>query len=689
MKRTMLFVLSLVMLFTLPYASVSAASNLTTDQKFEALKNKGIFTGFSDGSSRLYESMTREQFATALSRLLELPTMSGESSYNDVLRIRWSSKDIEAVTKAGLMKGVRSRVFAPADPVTVEQLAAVLVRITGISNRSFTVSGKVSSWARQAVSGAIYNGYIPQLNDYTVNATRGQMVDAFYEIYQNVLVKPIQVKTVEALTSRSIKVTLVQSASEGEIRAAQISLRDVFNNNVPVGISSISKDGLTITLWTNQQISGIYHILTVDDHAWNFMSISEDQTKPTVQSIVRITNKQVEVTFSEPVEANSAKTTSNYQINNGLRVDSAQLSSDQRKVTLTTGDQVDGRSYQMTVRNVKDLAGNVMDSRSDLYFTGSNDSSKPKVTSVNINPTATITVKFSEKIDTREAAQAYHYSINNGLSVTEAKVESDGSTVTLKTSAQRDATLYTITISGIPDLAGNMMDQSTNWMFGGISNPEVPVTVQNAQAINVNTIEITFNRPITDTDVNNLVADIILDNGANVSMADWKAYVVRKNNQTVTVQYRTKQSNPELFVSGHVYFVRVKGVVGLTTADNKDRFAFAGTITQNRDPYVTQIVAIGNDRIKVLFSEPVTNVEAAAFILSDDSGNRVQIDYDELGDRNKIVTEVILRLKDKLTARSVYQMKFVRNYITDAPKWNVLTTTEGNQDTAFTFTASW
>jgi hypothetical protein len=680
MKTIIVGLVALLMLSSLPFTA-AGASNLSLEQKFEVLRQKSIFTGFADGSSRLDDSMSREQLAAVLYRLLELPAQAASPSYGDVLKTRWSYQEIETVTRVGLMNGTRSKVFSPQSTVTVEQLAAVFIRSYGLSGSGSTpVTGTVSKWARGAVSLALDRKLIPQLSDYTVHATRGLLVDAAYSVYEATHLEPLHVRSVEALTNQTVRVNLQQWTDKADI--SRFTLKDSNGNNRGIQQVAISQDGMSVMLWTERQIGSLYHTLTVDGTAYSYTSTSDDTTKPQVVSQpVRLPNQVIEITFSEQVESNSATNPSNYQLNNGLKLTTLQLSSDLRRVTFTTTEQSDGKAYQLTIRNVKDLVGNVMDTRNDLYFTGSNDSSKPKVTSVQVNANAWITIKFSEKINTQYALNTSNYSINRGLAVIQATVDNEGRVVTLRTSVQQDATLYTLTIANIPDLAGNVMDTSTNWKFGGVANPEIPVRLQSFLAVNQNTVEVTFDRTFTDSDVSNLKLVILSDNGSGVSMNDWQANVRRKagSDKAVTVQFRNKSSNPVLFKVGHAYEARVTGVAGLMTDDDANRSYFAGTEVANRAPYVTQVNVLDRNTVKVIFSEPVTNVNEPAFRIKEKDGGNVDIDYDELNDTGKIVTEVNLKLKGELQGNKTYAMTFQPNIIVDAPGWNDLQTMDGSQ----------
>lgn len=686
MRKFALSLLVFSLLLGLASPAVGAAT-LTTEEKFQVLKQKGIMTGFEDGSSRLNESMSREQFATVLYKLLELPPSNSTPSFVDVLKTRWSYSAIQAVRGAGLMVGKGDNRFGPTAPVKVEELAAVLLKVNNVSaNSNIAYTGKVSSWAKGAVGTALSKGWIEPRHDYTVNATRGVLVEATYAVYSG-WVSALDVRSVEGINVQTVRVNLKSKADSADI--ARFSLRDDRGNDVPVVYATVAGDGLSILLSTGYQAENRMHYLSIDGRSWSYTSTKSDTSKPTITGFERVTSRVYILTFSEQVDSATATNTGNYSLSGGLRVTSLQLSSDKRQVTLTTSNQSNNTRYWLTVKNVKDLAGNVMDTRSDLSIVGSDDATKPTIieSEFRVNADASLTIKFSEQVNRDIAMQTGRYSIS-GLSIASVSLDNEGRTVTLRTSAQKDKTVYSLTVSGIPDLAGNMMDKKTGLLFGGISNPILPVKLQSIAAINENTIEITFDRDISDTDVGSLTALILKENGSNISNTGWSKYAVRKDGtkRVVTVQYRTgNDPNPNLFKAGHVYTARVTGVASLLTQDGANETAFAGTVVVNDLPYAKQVIVLNRSTIKVVFSEPVKNVSAQHFTLKERDGDAIAISSDDLNNANAVVSEVTLKLSKDLTAGRVYELAF-KSGITDAAGFNGWKTKNGSEDISILFT---
>ncbi|MGV3774792.1 MAG: lamin tail domain-containing protein, partial [Verrucomicrobiales bacterium] len=86
------------------------------------------------------------------------------------------------------------------------------------------------------------------------------------------------------------------------------------------------------------------------------LSVMPDTTAPTVESILNRGTSSILVTFSELVDAASAATSSNYQVNNGVTVQSAVVNADGLSVSLTVSPLAIGSTYTVTINNVRDRA---------------------------------------------------------------------------------------------------------------------------------------------------------------------------------------------------------------------------------------------------------------------------------------------------------------------------------------------
>ncbi|MFH5186523.1 S-layer homology domain-containing protein [Paenibacillus sp. TAB 01] len=180
MNRLAALLLSMIMTLMLlaPAAgwveSEAAPAAPDAAKQFEALRQKGILDGVEDGSAGLHRQMTRAELSAVLVRLLKLKPRSSAPSYEDT-GSHWAHEQgyIEAVTASKLMEGVASRQFDPDGKVTLEQLAATLVRALGLpAETDPQLTGKVSGWAAGFVATARNAKLLSEHPDYTQAATR-------------------------------------------------------------------------------------------------------------------------------------------------------------------------------------------------------------------------------------------------------------------------------------------------------------------------------------------------------------------------------------------------------------------------------------------------------------------------------------------------------------------------------------
>ncbi len=96
-----------------------------------------------------------------------------------------------------------------------------------------------------------------------------------------------------------------------------------------------------------------------------------DSEAPTVESVTTISNTQVDVQFSEPVDQTTAETLTNYLADGSLgNPSSAQRDvTDQSLVHLTFATQfTNGTTYNLTISNVEDLAGNPVSTNTEPFI---------------------------------------------------------------------------------------------------------------------------------------------------------------------------------------------------------------------------------------------------------------------------------------------------------------------------------
>lgn len=154
MLQNVLFLIVLLLLFVHPC--------LAADESL----HPAYLTGFSDGTLRPEEALTREQLAQALYRLIpeEAKPAAGESCFSDVPRTRWSYEAVTALSGLGVLYGTPEGAFKPEEGVSGEMLAAVLMRIAASEAGETTLSTLAAGWRAQEISFEAGNGWVMGLD---------------------------------------------------------------------------------------------------------------------------------------------------------------------------------------------------------------------------------------------------------------------------------------------------------------------------------------------------------------------------------------------------------------------------------------------------------------------------------------------------------------------------------------------
>lgn len=172
-KRKPLFCLIVLfcMALALPAASAARARLPFTDvgdaawyrQSVQYVYDRGLMSGTSATTFDADDALTRAMFVTILGRIDGVRADQYASSpFRDVPHGQWFSPYVQWAAAQDIVSGYGNRRFGPDDPVTREQLAAILSRYLDYRSmalpadknavKSFGDIGSVSAWAKDSVN---------------------------------------------------------------------------------------------------------------------------------------------------------------------------------------------------------------------------------------------------------------------------------------------------------------------------------------------------------------------------------------------------------------------------------------------------------------------------------------------------------------------------------------------------------
>lgn len=201
MKKISIFVISILM--TIGISSISFAYSDTSEhwarEAIDDMSDKKIVNGYSDGTFKPNNEMTRAEFIAVVNRMLGLKNES--SRYiPDISRQDWYYADVRKAVEAGILKGDDAGYIRPNDTITREEAVVVLARAFKIADAvgidiSYSDRSEISDWAKTNVYTFVRYGYLNGYDDNIIRPkspiTRAEALTIIKRIIPNILTENI------------------------------------------------------------------------------------------------------------------------------------------------------------------------------------------------------------------------------------------------------------------------------------------------------------------------------------------------------------------------------------------------------------------------------------------------------------------------------------------------------------------
>ena len=140
--------------------------------------------------------VTRAMFVTVIYRMENEP-QTGKCAFTDVESGSYYESAVTWANENGIVSGISEDCFAPNEPITREQMAAIIYRyaafkgydITTSSNTSYTDNDNISDYAKDAVIWAAEKSVMTGNTDGSfapkANTTRAQVASVFMRMVEN------------------------------------------------------------------------------------------------------------------------------------------------------------------------------------------------------------------------------------------------------------------------------------------------------------------------------------------------------------------------------------------------------------------------------------------------------------------------------------------------------------------------
>lgn len=466
MKKILSVALSTAMAFSM-FASVAFGDDaLNTQQKFDVLKEKGIFTGYPDRTAGLEKDMTRAEFTKVLVGIMGLEPIQGKASFKDknYKADKWPAPYVEAVYAAGLMEGKNTTkmIFDFNGKITVQEMAKVLVTAQKLEIPTET-NNNASDWAKGYVQAAINAGLVDAKTNPKANASRSQLVDVAYSIY---------------LAQQKPAVVSYEVKEDGKVVEFKLANNEVVKVTLETALKANTATEVKFSHNNYDYTEKVTWVVTA-------------ATK--IQSVAGTNYKQLVVTFDGEVDTKTATNEENYTISN-VAVDSASLSADKRVVTLTlteNGNKLpQQKATNLKVNGVKNSDGSRTFNETVSFSV--NDTAIPEVKTVTGLGTSAVRVQFSEPVTRLSAGNIANYRID-GKPIS-GTITYSYLTNSVVISTPLAVGEHTLTAEGVTDFANFKVGNASS-TFSVVEDTAAPEVVS-AVAKDLQTVVVTFNEPI-------------------------------------------------------------------------------------------------------------------------------------------------------------------------------------------------
>lgn len=136
---------------------------------------KEVLEGYEDGTFKPNNKVTRGELAAIIVRVFGLTDTSAAEKYTDVEATKWYASDIAKVSSAGIMNDYEDGTFKPNQEATREEAAYAIAKAYKVAaketNVTFKDQAQISDWAEAEIASLVAGGYLNGNPDGTFRPT--------------------------------------------------------------------------------------------------------------------------------------------------------------------------------------------------------------------------------------------------------------------------------------------------------------------------------------------------------------------------------------------------------------------------------------------------------------------------------------------------------------------------------------
>jgi len=233
------------------------ASDYWARPYIQAMAERGIISGFPNGTFRPDEPVTRAQFAAMLNQAFSKSTAREPIAFQDVPQDHWASEAIRQVYATGFLTGYPNQTFQPAQNIPrVQVLASLAGGLNYEASQSpdatldyYNDASAIPDWARSSVAAATQNQIV--VNHPNVRQLQPERQATRAEVAASIHQALVSAGRASAIESQYV----VRQQGTAKVVPAQTSISAQYDKTQKVYLSPQEPNPVPVTLKVAQAVT--------------------------------------------------------------------------------------------------------------------------------------------------------------------------------------------------------------------------------------------------------------------------------------------------------------------------------------------------------------------------------------------------------------------------------------------------
>ncbi len=632
MKRVLSLVLALVLVLG-GVPVVFADDMMMTDG--EKLQEAGFISGNAEGELNENDLLTREQMMVLIAQMKGVADEASEypmaSSFNDVKGDEWFAPYVAYAEVHKWVKGLPNGDFGVGMAVDSKMASTFMLAALGYELNSYETAVEEAMnvgidvvESTELTRGEIFTAMWSTVNLTMAdsNITLAEKLGKEIKIDEPASVLDAKFDEVNALGVKVVEIIFEDDVDKlGAENATYVITKRGESAQVPVEMVKLVESDRVFVYTTEALEGGKAYTMAMGDQTENFTAALKETDRPKVENVKGTDTERVEVEFDQVLDFVSATNIGNYSIDKIGTVTAAKLKEDNKTVELTVVGFEKSTSAKMTVQNVMNADGVVVNKTSRTFY-ATFDYKAPKIDKI-IKPENNVEIILywndEHGVDKTMAEDVSNYEID-GLEIIKAKAkkkEYDSSNeingkssdyynrVVLTTSAQKTNKRYTLKILNMVDgsVSKNPIRKPITEKFYGAREDKTAPKVSDMTAVALDKIAVTF-------DDKNDLDPVTALNAANYEVTKGDIDVIgaefRDNDeeQKIIILTTTQMDSDDSTVK--IAVNHVADVFGNAMDKAKTKTVRPKDVNHNGPTKIKSVTVKSLKKLVVKFEEPVT-----------------------------------------------------------------------------------